>query len=178
MKPAGISPTRILLLGLSALLAALSQPAAASPSALQLAQQIDPPKQAAPAKPAPAGKTGAGKSTLSGVEAENKKLRDEVRDLTDRLEKAEKENVFSASRLKHLEDQVRAMTKPGGRLVRSYCDGDSMSRNTAGAENNCASRGYACEPVSGLCYARCSNNYQCALGWVCDAGAANCVRSN
>lgn len=140
---------------------------------MQLAQQIDPPKQAAPARTAPAGK-----STLSALEAENKRLKGEVLDLTARLEKAEREGALSASRVKYLEEQVKAMTKPGGRLVRSYCDGDSMSRNTAGAENNCASGGYACEPVSGLCYSRCSNNYQCALGWACDPGAARCVRAN
>jgi hypothetical protein len=153
-------------------------------------QQVSPPKQTAPVRSStPTTKQAPSaiqaKSTLPTLEQENKRLKDEIAkqglmilDLAARLDKAEKSGALIALRAKQLEDQVKSMTKPGGSLVRAYCDGETVSRNTAGAANNCANLGYACEPVSGTCYARCSRTNQCARGWVCDPSVSSCVRVN
>ena len=67
------------------------------------------------------------------------------------------------------------MTKLGGSQVRAYCPSRQVSRNTAGAEINCASSGYNCESVSGLCHTSCSNAEACAEGYNCDAEHGRCI---
>lgn len=67
------------------------------------------------------------------------------------------------------------MTRAGGSLVTAQCASPALSRNSAGAEENCAASGYGCEPVSGLCRRMCSTSDQCASGFLCDTGAQRCV---
>ncbi len=64
------------------------------------------------------------------LEIENQKLREENAALKQRLEN---------------------FTSLGGSEVHAYCPSKATSRNTAGAETNCAAGGYDCEPVTGLC---------------------------
>lgn len=84
---------------------------------------------------------------IAKLEAENRRL--------------EEENV-------RLRKQHEDMTALGGSLVRAYCPSLEVSRNTAGAENNCASKGYNCESVSGLCHTSCTDGSACAEGYNCD----------
>jgi len=155
---------------------------AAPSSAPRTLHQVNPPQRdTAPARKPTAPQLRA-KSTLPSLEDENKALKDRVAkgdliilSLTSKLDQSEKAAALLTLRVKQLGDQIQAMTKPGGALVRAYCDGEFVSRNTTGATNNCASRGYACEPVSGTCYARCSKTDQCARGWVCDPGVSACI---
>ena len=67
----------------------------------------------------------------------------------------------------------------GGSLVHAYCPaGDNtVSRNTAGAETNCAAAGYTCEPVTGQCRTTCQTSDMCSRGFTCDTGRQRCVRT-
>ncbi len=67
------------------------------------------------------------------------------------------------------------MTRAGGSLVRAQCVSASLSRNTAGAEENCAASGYNCSPAEGTCRRLCTSSDQCTGGFVCDIGAARCI---
>jgi hypothetical protein len=157
------------------------------PGARQL-QQVAPPSQIDQKPSVPSGATRPtpqlkAKSTIPSLEQENKNLKDRIAqqdlvilNLTGRLDQSEKTGALAAARAKQLGDQIDAMTKRGGSLVRAFCENESVSRNTAGAVNNCASLGYACEQVSGVCYSRCSKTDQCARGWVCDPPVATCIR--
>jgi hypothetical protein len=69
-----------------------------------------------------------------------------------------------------LREQNRQMTELGGSQVHAYCPSREISRNTAGAENNCASSGYNCESVSGLCRTTCGTSDDCAVDFNCDRG--------
>jgi hypothetical protein len=71
--------------------------------------------------------------------------------------------------------QIDEMTREGGSLVTARCVAPELSRNTAGAEENCAASGYACEKVSGLCRRMCNVTTDCAGGFICDTGAGRCV---
>jgi hypothetical protein len=74
-----------------------------------------------------------------------------------------------------LRAQNEALTALGGSQVHAYCPSREISRNTAGAENNCASAGYNCEAVSGVCHTSCSNGDACAAGYNCDPTTRQCV---
>jgi len=76
-----------------------------------------------------------------------------------------------------LKRQLEEISKPGGSLVHAYCDGDYISRNTAGASNNCGVKGYACEPVSGLCRTSCQGSDTCAQGYTCDDYDHQCKKN-
>ena len=67
-----------------------------------------------------------------------------------------------------LRQQLAAYTRRGGSLVHAYCETESVSRNTAGARNDCAPTGYKCEPVSGLCRTSANDSIQCADGFLLD----------
>jgi len=67
------------------------------------------------------------------------------------------------------------MTRAGGSLVRAMCVSPTLSRNTAGAEENCAASGYTCASVEGTCHRQCTSTDQCAAGFVCDIGERRCV---
>ena len=64
-----------------------------------------------------------------------------------------------------LRSQLEAWTGKGGSLVHAYCETPSLSRNSAGASNDCATSGYNCEPVSGLCRTSAANSSECAAGY-------------
>lgn len=76
--------------------------------------------------------------------------------------------------LQAMQARLDEMTHPGGSLVRAYCDG-TVSRNTAGASEDCTRSGYACQPVNGLCHRECTGSDMCAPGFVCDTSVNRCV---
>jgi len=91
------------------------------------------------------------------LEIENKKLREENAALKQRLD---------------------SFTSLGGSEVHAYCADKTTSRNTAGAETNCAAGGYECEPVSGLCKTSCTTSADtCSLGFTC-GGSNQCVATS
>ena len=67
-----------------------------------------------------------------------------------------------------LRQQLAEYTRHGGSLVHAYCETETVSRNTAGARNDCAPTGYKCEPVSGLCRTSANDSIQCADGFLLD----------
>jgi len=67
-----------------------------------------------------------------------------------------------------LRQQLAEMTRHGGSLVHAYCEAPTVSRNTAGARNDCAHNGYTCEPVSGLCRTSANDSNQCSDGFLLD----------
>lgn len=73
--------------------------------------------------------------------------------------------------------RIAEMTRPGGSLVQAYCESPTLSRNTAGASNDCSTSGFACEPVSGLCRTSARSTLECAGGFVYCSKYANCVRT-
>jgi hypothetical protein len=67
-----------------------------------------------------------------------------------------------------LRQQLAEFTRRGGSLVHAYCETRTVSRNTAGASNDCARDGYTCEPVSGLCRTSANDSDQCSDGFLLD----------
>ena len=80
------------------------------------------------------------------------------------------------TRLAEAVAKIDAMTKPGGSLVRAYCASSTVSKNTAGAEEDCAASGYACDQVSGQCFRTARNSLMCAPGYNWDATTDRCIR--
>lgn len=65
-----------------------------------------------------------------------------------------------------LRAQLEAWTRKGGSQVHAYCETPTLSANSAGARNDCAASGYACEPVSGLCRTMARTSNDCAPGFL------------
>ena len=80
------------------------------------------------------------------------------------------------TRLAEAVARIDEITKPGGSLVKAYCASRTVSRNTAGAEEDCADSGYACDQVSGLCHRSATNSLMCAAGYNYDAESNHCIR--
>ena len=76
-----------------------------------------------------------------------------------------------------LRSQLDAYTSRTGARVTAYCETPTLSRNTAGASNDCSANGFGCEPVSGLCRTVAHSSDECAAGYVCCAPHANCVQT-
>ena len=74
-----------------------------------------------------------------------------------------------------LKGRLDAMTTRGGSAVRAYCPTATTSSNTAGDSADCATSGYNCDAVSGLCRTTCQSSDMCAGGFTCDVGQAKCV---
>jgi hypothetical protein len=74
-----------------------------------------------------------------------------------------------------LQATINEMTALGGTLVTAYCASREISRNTAGAEEDCTSAGYVCAPVSGFCHTTCQSTDHCASGFACDVAAGRCA---
>jgi hypothetical protein len=91
-----------------------------------------------------------------------------------RIAKLEAEKRALQEENARLREQNRQMTELGGSQVHAYCPSAELSRNTAGAETNCASAGYNCEKVSGLCYSSCGTGVECAEDFNCDRG--HCIK--
>ena len=62
-----------------------------------------------------------------------------------------------------------------GTLVKAYCESRELSRNTAGATENCADSGYVCGEVEGTCKRSCNVSSECATNFTCDVG--RCIRT-
>ena len=72
--------------------------------------------------------------------------------------------------------KIEAMTKPGGTLVKAYCASATVSRNTAGAEEDCSAGGYRCDQVTGLCHRSATHSGMCSINFNYDANTNQCVR--
>ena len=83
--------------------------------------------------------------------------------------------AVSVSALQELRRQLDAATTPGGSRVTASCASPTLSRNSAGAQEDCAASGYACAAVSGLCHRSCNTTDMCAPGFVCDTGVHTCL---
>lgn len=76
-----------------------------------------------------------------------------------------------------LKAQLDSYTSRTGSRVTAYCETPSLSRNTAGASNDCSRSGFGCEPVTGLCRTVAHSTDECAAGYVwCSLNNA-CVRT-
>ena len=96
------------------------------------------------------------------------KLKKEKRELRSQL-------ATTLADLQNARMTLDEMTRKGGSLVTAQCASRHLSRNTAGAEENCAASGYACEDVSGLCKRMCNVTTDCAHGFVCDTAVSRCI---
>jgi hypothetical protein len=160
--------SRVLILVCATLLAATVASAQAPPvRAIQIqpiqpapTTQVQPAATASDAAQAVPAEPIGPVQTPEALAAANKQLRENNRLLR---------NENSA-----LKDRILQMTTPGGSQVRAYCPNESTSRNTAGAEANCAASGYTCEAVSGLCRTTCSTSDQYAGGYTCNPCNRQC----
>lgn len=100
-----------------------------------------------------------------------------VKDYESMYRKEAEKNRQLKAEVQTLTDRIAELTRHGGSLVQAYCETPSMSRNTAGASNDCAAAGFGCEPVSGLCRTTARSSDQCAAGFVYCSKYANCVRT-
>ncbi len=71
--------------------------------------------------------------------------------------------------------RIEDMTKFGGSLVQAYCASHTLSRNTAGATEDCAVSGYTCDQVSGACHRRATMSDHCGPGHLFDPTRTSCV---
>ena len=76
-----------------------------------------------------------------------------------------------------LRSQLDAYTSRTGSRVTAYCETPTLSRNTAGASNDCSRNGFGCEPVSGLCRTQAHSSDECAAGYVYCSLHNNCVQT-
>jgi len=106
--------------------------------------------------------------TPETARAEITRLQKRIRDLRGQM-------AVTLADLQVLRTQLDEMTRAGGSLVRAVCASPELSRNTAGAEENCYASGYTCGSVEGTCFRQCTTTAQCAPGFVCDTSASRCV---
>jgi hypothetical protein len=76
-----------------------------------------------------------------------------------------------------LRAQLDSYTSRTGARVTAYCETPTLSRNTAGASNDCSRNGFGCEPVSGLCRTVAHSTDECAAGYVYCSLHNNCVQT-
>jgi hypothetical protein len=76
-----------------------------------------------------------------------------------------------------LRAQLDSYTSRTGTRVTAYCETPTLSRNTAGASNDCSRTGFGCEPVSGLCRTQAHSSDECAAGYVYCSLHNNCVQT-
>lgn len=100
---------------------------------------------------------------------------DETGMLRTEVAKLRSENKRLAAENADLRAQVDGYRVLGGSQVHAYCSAPATSRNTAGAESDCAKSGYNCESVSGLCRTSCQTSDMCAGGFTCDTSTSQCV---
>ena len=147
----------------------------ASDRGLQLAQvQMQPIAPQNPSTPQRGSGSLEAKPNIPTTEQENKQLKErvakqdaEIQKLNTELKRYTALSQNQTHQIQQLTKQIAEFTQKGGRQVRAYCEGNTISRNTAGVVRNCAQFGYQCEPVSGLCRDRCSATAECADGYVC-----------
>ena len=100
--------------------------------------------------------------------AEIDRLKARVRDLRMQLSN-------TLANLQSARSELDEMQRAGGTLVRAQCVSQFLSRNTAGASEDCSASGYTCAAVSGLCHRSCTTSDMCAAGFTCDIPAGRCV---
>lgn len=76
-----------------------------------------------------------------------------------------------------LKAQLDSFTSRTGSRVTAYCETPTLSRNTAGASNDCSRSGFGCEPVTGLCRTVAHSTDECAAGFVWCSRNNACVRT-
>lgn len=99
-----------------------------------------------------------------------------VVDYRQQYEKERAKNQALRDENARLGQQLAAWTQRGGSQVHAYCETPSLSRNSAGASNDCAVSGFGCEPVSGLCRTVANSSADCAAGYIYCATNRQCVR--
>jgi len=104
-----------------------------------------------------------------------------AQDLQGQVDALQTQNTSLQKELQVAQQQLKETTHPGGSAVTAYCESGSVSRNTAGATNDCGL--YRCEEVSGLCRTQCDNASQCKettdnISYVCNSTAHECIQSN
>ena len=141
------------------------QPPAETPATVAAPAQAMPELQVAPPAEAltfdPALTPETARAAISRLQARIRELRGQM--------------GVTLGELQGLRSQLDEMTRAGGSLVRASCASPALSRNSAGAEENCHATGYVCGAVEGLCFRQCTSTSQCAPGFACDIGAARCV---
>src|SRR5436190_5383936 len=98
----------------------------------------------------PAMTPDTAREAIAKLRARNKQLRQQM--------------AVTLGDLQSLRTQLDETTRAGGSLVRAQCVSSALSRNTAGAEENCYASGYAYGPVEGTCMRQCTSSSQCAPG--------------
>jgi hypothetical protein len=63
---------------------------------------------------------------------------------------------------------IQQYTDRKGSLVKAYCESREISRNTAGATEDCSASGYICGDVEGTCKRRCEVSLDCAANFTCN----------
>jgi hypothetical protein len=92
--------------------------------------------------------------------------------------KYEKERARTAelrAEVAALQQRLDEWTRRDGSLVHAYCESDGVSRNSAGAYDDCGAKGYRCEPVSGLCRTSANASSDCFGSWIYCATNRQCV---
>lgn len=102
---------------------------------------------------------------------------DAIKDYRALYEKEAQKNRELRSQVASLTERIAQITRPDGSLVQAYCESATLSRNTAGASNDCSVGGLTCEPVSGLCRTTAQSSLHCAIGFTYCSKYASCVRS-
>lgn len=108
--------------------------------------------------------------TIEEAQARIAKLQSEKRELNLQLNE-------SANKLTEAMATIDQWTSKGGSLVHAYCESETLSRNSAGASEDCAASGYRCAAVEGTCRRTCNVTTDCAGYHVCDTARHVCVRS-
>ncbi len=94
-----------------------------------------------------------------------------------RIAKLQSEKRELDGRLTEALATIDQWTSKGGSLVHAYCESETLSRNSAGASEDCAASGYRCADVEGTCRKSCNVTTDCAGYHVCDTARHVCVRS-
>ena len=100
-----------------------------------------------------------------------------IEDAKKRIAQLQSEKRELDGRLTEALATIDQWTKKGGSLVHAYCESEEVSRNSAGATENCAESGYRCAEVEGTCRKSCNVTTDCAGYHVCDTAAHVCVRA-
>ena len=100
-----------------------------------------------------------------------------VEDAQKRIAQLQREKRELDGRLTEALATIDQWTKKGGSLVHAYCESEEISRNSAGATENCADSGYRCAEVEGTCRKSCNVTTDCAGYHVCDTARHVCVRT-
>lgn len=130
-----------------------------APAAAQLV--VQPIQRPVPVQPAPAPGAIRADSNIAEKAMTIEEAKARIAQLT-------REKREANAKLTEALARIDQMTSRGGSLVRAYCESRTLSRNTAGASENCGR--YACGEVDGLCKKACTLSGDCAAGFSCDSG--------